>query len=63
MGDEARFVWGQSLSAATVLFMLNRYVNLLITVLELIEQASFQTAKVSYFSDTLNLTNVPSEVL
>ncbi|KAI0718357.1 hypothetical protein C8T65DRAFT_638704 [Cerioporus squamosus] len=40
---EVEYVWGQKLSAASLLFILNRYVNLLITVLELIEQAPFQT--------------------
>ncbi|TFK90096.1 hypothetical protein K466DRAFT_574426 [Polyporus arcularius HHB13444] len=40
---EVEYVWGQKLSAASLLFILNRYVNLLITILELIEQAPFQT--------------------
>ncbi|RPD79339.1 hypothetical protein L226DRAFT_455307, partial [Lentinus tigrinus ALCF2SS1-7] len=40
---EIEYVWGQKLSAASVLFISNRYVNLLITILELIEQAPFQT--------------------
>ena len=43
---EVEYVWGQKLSAASVLFISNRYVNLLITILELVEQAPFQTPKV-----------------
>ncbi|RPD65252.1 hypothetical protein L227DRAFT_583266 [Lentinus tigrinus ALCF2SS1-6] len=43
---EIEYVWGQKLSAASVLFISNRYVNLLITILELIEQAPFQTPEV-----------------
>ncbi|OSD07814.1 hypothetical protein PYCCODRAFT_1430008, partial [Trametes coccinea BRFM310] len=42
---EIEYVWGQRLSAASILFVVNRYVNLLITVLELVEQAPFQTPK------------------
>ncbi|KAI9058035.1 hypothetical protein FKP32DRAFT_1614990 [Trametes sanguinea] len=42
---EIEYVWGQRLSAASVLFVVNRYVNLLITLLELVEQAPFQTPK------------------
>ncbi|KAJ8473889.1 hypothetical protein ONZ51_g7565 [Trametes cubensis] len=45
--SEVQYVWGQRLSAATILFIVNRYVNLLITILELIEQAPFQTPEVS----------------
>ncbi|KAI0658988.1 hypothetical protein C8Q70DRAFT_1067441, partial [Cubamyces menziesii] len=44
--SEVQYVWGQRLSAATILFIANRYVNLLITILELIEQAPFQTPEV-----------------
>ena len=44
--SEVQYVWGQRLSAATILFIVNRYVNLLITILELIEQAPFQTPEV-----------------
>ncbi|KAL1938795.1 hypothetical protein VTO73DRAFT_11175 [Trametes versicolor] len=40
---EVNYVWGQKLSAASGLFILNRYTNLLITILELIEQAPFET--------------------
>ncbi|KAJ3012698.1 hypothetical protein NUW54_g1796 [Trametes sanguinea] len=43
---EIEYVWGQRLSAASGLFVVNRYVNLLITLLELVEQAPFQTPKV-----------------
>lgn len=43
---EVGYVWGQKLSAASILFISNRYVNLLITILELIEQAPFQTPEV-----------------
>ncbi|KAI0777478.1 hypothetical protein BD413DRAFT_467412, partial [Trametes elegans] len=43
---EVEFVWGQRFSAASALFVVNRYVNLLITILELVEQATFQTAEV-----------------
>lgn len=41
--EEVRFFWGGKLSPATILFMINRYVNLLITILELLEQAPLQT--------------------
>ncbi|KAI0646125.1 hypothetical protein C8Q79DRAFT_648169 [Trametes meyenii] len=40
---EIRYVWGKRLSAASFLFIVNRYANLLISILELIEQAPFQT--------------------
>ncbi|KAI0367208.1 hypothetical protein BV20DRAFT_950669 [Pilatotrama ljubarskyi] len=40
---EVQYVWSQKLSAASGLFIVNRYVNLVITILELIEQAPFQT--------------------
>ncbi|KAH9896665.1 hypothetical protein C8Q73DRAFT_821813, partial [Cubamyces lactineus] len=44
--SEVQYVWGQRLSAASILFIVNRYVNLLITILELVEQAPFQTPEV-----------------
>lgn len=50
---EVNYVWGQKLSAASGLFILNRYTNLLITILELIEQAPFETPKVE---ESLTLT-------
>lgn len=45
---EINYVWGQKLSAASGLFILNRYTNLLITILELIEQAPFETPQVRF---------------
>ncbi|KAI0341509.1 hypothetical protein BDW22DRAFT_1359098 [Trametopsis cervina] len=43
--DEVQYVWGRKFSAATLLFLLNRYVNLVITIMELMVQAPFQTAE------------------
>ncbi|EKM56867.1 uncharacterized protein PHACADRAFT_254229 [Phanerochaete carnosa HHB-10118-sp] len=43
--DEVHWIWSQKMNPATMLFIANRYVNLLITILELLEQASFQDAK------------------
>ncbi|KAI0711554.1 hypothetical protein C8Q76DRAFT_785329 [Earliella scabrosa] len=40
---EIEYVWGSRFSAATALFLLNRYLNLVITILELIVQAPFLT--------------------
>ena len=45
-GDEVQYVWGRKATLATVLFMLNRYLNLMITIFELLEQAPFQSIKV-----------------
>lgn len=50
---EVNYVWGQKLSAASGLFILNRYTNLLITILELIEQAPFETPQVESYILTL----------
>ena len=44
--DEIRYVWSRKFTAASVLFMINRYVNLMITVLEFFEQSPIQTDKV-----------------
>ncbi|EKM56876.1 uncharacterized protein PHACADRAFT_27649 [Phanerochaete carnosa HHB-10118-sp] len=41
--DEIRYVWGCRMTAAMLLFMINRYVNLAITVMEIMDQAPFQT--------------------
>ena len=46
LGDEIYYVWEKPFTAATFLFLLNRYVNLLITILEIMEQAPFQTKQV-----------------
>lgn len=43
--DEVRYVWGARLTPATALFMVNRYVGLVITILEFLEQAPVQTAQ------------------
>lgn len=60
---EVHYVWGQKLSAASALFILNRYTNLLITILELIEQAPFETPQVKSSTFTLcssrQLTRIP----
>ncbi|KAI0937649.1 hypothetical protein AcV5_000436 [Taiwanofungus camphoratus] len=45
LDQEVQHVWGRPLSMSTCLFFLNRYLNLLVTILELIEQAPFQTNK------------------
>lgn len=55
--DEIEYVWGRRVTVATVLFMFNRYVNLLITMLEIMEQASFQTAQVRH-TPTISLRNL-----
>ncbi|GJE86744.1 hypothetical protein PsYK624_028250 [Phanerochaete sordida] len=45
LDGEIRWVWGQKTTPATVLFVMNRYVNLLITILELWDQTPFQTTQ------------------
>lgn len=44
--DEVNYVWARGITPATVLFIVNRYVNLVIAILELVEQGPFQTAEV-----------------
>lgn len=43
---EVEYIWKSRFSAASGLFFLNRYLNLLITILELIVQAPFLTPEV-----------------
>ncbi|KAI0700196.1 hypothetical protein BC835DRAFT_1412217 [Cytidiella melzeri] len=43
MGDEVQYFWGHKVTAVSVLFLLNRYVNLAITIMQLFVQSSFQT--------------------
>jgi len=43
--QELNHIWGRPCSGATLLFFLNRYGSLAITILELFEQASFQTSQ------------------
>lgn len=63
---EVNYVWGHKLSMASGLFILNRYTNLLITILELIEQAPFETPQVKSSILTLfssrQLTRMSPEV-
>ncbi|KAI0777519.1 hypothetical protein BD413DRAFT_181425 [Trametes elegans] len=42
---EVEYIWKKRLSAASILFILNRYVNLGVSILEVIEQAPFQTSQ------------------
>ncbi|GJE86753.1 hypothetical protein PsYK624_028340 [Phanerochaete sordida] len=42
---EVQYIWNSKASPASALFLINRYANLLITIMELLEQGSFQTAK------------------
>ncbi|GJE86752.1 hypothetical protein PsYK624_028330 [Phanerochaete sordida] len=41
--DEVEYVWRGRWTPATILYMINRYVNVVITLLELLDQAPFQT--------------------
>lgn len=43
LDQEIQYIWRRRLSAVTCLFLLNRYVNFLVAILEILEQASFQT--------------------
>ncbi|EKM56875.1 uncharacterized protein PHACADRAFT_254235 [Phanerochaete carnosa HHB-10118-sp] len=43
--DEVQYVWKGKWTPATFIFLINRYVNLVITILELFEQISFQTSQ------------------
>lgn len=43
--DEVDYVWGRGITPATALFLVNRYVNLVIAILELVEQSPFQTVE------------------
>ncbi|TCD68167.1 hypothetical protein EIP91_011445 [Steccherinum ochraceum] len=49
---EVRYVWGRKPTIATVLFMVNRYVNLSVTVFQLFSQASSQRAERYCFIST-----------
>ncbi|KAI0746558.1 hypothetical protein C8Q80DRAFT_779020 [Daedaleopsis nitida] len=42
---EVQYIWGSRMSAASGLFILNRYLNLLISIMDLIVQAPFLTPK------------------
>ncbi|THH26493.1 hypothetical protein EUX98_g7694 [Antrodiella citrinella] len=43
---EVRYVWGRRPTIATVLFMVNRYINLSATIFQLFSQSSFVHAKI-----------------
>ncbi|KAI0825954.1 hypothetical protein BC629DRAFT_1586818 [Irpex lacteus] len=43
--DEVEYFWERKITTASVLFLLNRYVNLAITVLQFFAVSSFQTAQ------------------
>ena len=47
LGDEVEYFWGRRLTAANALFLLNRYINLVITIMQFFSTAFFQTAHVS----------------
>lgn len=53
-GDEIRYVWQEEHSTATWIFVANRYVNLTIALLEILEQTHQQTLLVSTFTPPLH---------
>ena len=46
LDKEVRYVWGRKPTIATILFMVNRYVNLSATIFQLFTQATFQRLEV-----------------
>lgn len=48
LDKEVRYVWGRKPTFATILFMVNRYVNLSAVVFQLFSQATFQRPEVSF---------------
>ncbi|KAI0088416.1 hypothetical protein BDY19DRAFT_196924 [Irpex rosettiformis] len=46
MGYEVEYFWGRKITAASALFLLNRYVSLVITIMQFFSPAFFQTAHV-----------------
>lgn len=46
---EVQLIWGHQLSITSVLFMANRYLNIIIAILELFQQGKFNTNQVFLF--------------
>ena len=50
ISQEVRYVWGQRLTVATMIFLLNRYMVLILGITIILQTVDWDTPLVSYFS-------------